>query len=139
MDFCIFCMAPLGAPAKFCPVCGKAQNYDCPENHLKPGTLLAGRYLIGAAIGAGGFGITYIARDTRLNAVVAVKEYYPNGFVNRNHTSSASVVSSTDPTDEAVFTKGRQRFLEEASILAAFSGVDGIVNVQDCFRENNTV
>ena len=101
--------------------------------------MLKGRYYIGAALGQGGFGITYAAYDTKADGKVAVKEYYPNGFVNRNHTSSASVVSSTDPTDEAVFTKGRQRFLEEASILAAFSGVDGIVNVQDCFRENNTV
>ena len=137
--YCCHCLHPVAGTEQTCPVCGKPVDDTVPFHHLPAGTMLKDRYYIGVALGQGGFGITYAACDTKTNGKVAVKEYYPNGFVNRNNTRSASVVSSTDPTDESVFTKGRQRFLEEASILAAFSGVDGIVNVQDCFRENNTV
>ena len=101
--------------------------------------MLKERYYIGIALGQGGFGITYAAFDTYLNRKVAVKEFYPNGFVNRNSNLSTTVISSGNPSDDVFFTKGRQRFLEEASVLAEFSAVDGVVNVEDCFRENNTV
>ena len=136
MNFCIHCMEPIGAGAAFCPACGKAQAYDCPENHLKPGTLLGGRFLLGAAIGAGGFGITYIARDTRLGNVVAVKEYYPNGVVNRSNTSTTNV--SVGAQQREIFQKGKQKFLDEARLLATLNDEPGVVDVRDYFEENNT-
>ena len=40
------------------------------------GTVLSGRYYIGKAVGSGGFGIIYKAFDLKLEAVVAVKEFY---------------------------------------------------------------
>ncbi|MBQ5969743.1 MAG: BMP family ABC transporter substrate-binding protein [Clostridia bacterium] len=136
MEYCIHCMAPLNGSAKFCPACGKPQAYECPENHLRPGTLLGGRYLVGAAIGAGGFGITYIARDTRLGNVVAVKEYYPNGLVNRSTTLTTNV--SVGSQQRGTFEKGKQKFLAEAQLLATLNDEPGVVDVRDFFEENNT-
>ena len=50
---------------------------------LRQRTILTNRYEIGMAIGFGGFGVIYHAWDVELGTQVAVKEYYPNGLVNR--------------------------------------------------------
>jgi serine/threonine protein kinase len=44
---------------------------------LPIGTELAGDYRIRQVLGAGGFGITYLAEETPLNRGVAIKEYFP--------------------------------------------------------------
>ena len=96
-----------------------------------------GRYLIGIALGEGGFGITYIARDLNLDVIVAVKEYYPFGYVNRNHTYSDAVsVSGMLPRGE--YEEGITKLMEEARTLARLSGLKGIVGVRDFFLYNNT-
>jgi hypothetical protein len=43
---------------------------------LPPGTRLDSRYTIESVIGAGGFGITYIARHDSLGRAFAIKEHF---------------------------------------------------------------
>ena len=137
MEYCIHCMAPLEGDGRFCPECGAPQAYHCPEHHLRPGTMLnGGRIMLGAAIGSGGFGITYIARDMRLEMPVAIKEFYPVGYVARSGTTSATVTSATTGND--FFERGKSKFLAEAKILATLNDEAGIVDVRDFFEENNT-
>lgn len=136
--YCDYCMNPLEKDDKECPFCGKETGLSVPSHHLLPGTILDKRYLIGGAIGEGGFGITYIGRDINLDIVVAIKEYYPNGNANRNNTISLEVKSMISSEKNEIFSKGRQRFLKEAQILAKFSNKNGIVSVRNCFEENNT-
>ena len=64
-----------------CPYCGYCEGTPPKElYHLYPGVgLYNNRYVIGTCIGFGGFGITYLALDTQLNAKVAIKEFMPNG------------------------------------------------------------
>ncbi len=138
MDYCVYCMAKTGENDTVCPVCGKSLQYECPVHHLLPGTLLNHKFMVGAAIGEGGFGITYIGRDINLDIKVAIKEYYPNGYANRNNTSSAGVTEPRTNDRKAFFDKGRKSFLNEARALAKFSGESGIVDVRDFFEENNT-
>ena len=52
--------------------CGRQYNADLPDMGLLPGTRV-GPYKIVAAIGAGGIGEVYKARDTRLKRDVAIK------------------------------------------------------------------
>ncbi len=47
------------------------------QHVLLPGTILD-RYKIIRVLGAGGFGITYLAEDTQLSMKVVIKEYFPN-------------------------------------------------------------
>ncbi len=66
-----------------CPYCNALFDKVVSKHQLKPGTILANRYVVGYALGEGGFGITYIGMDERLGMKVAIKEYYPTGMVTR--------------------------------------------------------
>ena len=94
------------------------------------------RYEIGMAIGFGGFGVIYHAWDIQLGTQVAVKEYYPNGLVNRVPGQESVVVYSGSRRDQ--FDYGKDRFLAEARTMAKFSQHANIVNVYDYFEANNT-
>ena len=138
MKYCSKCMNPIEETDVECPFCGSVINAEIPSHHLAPGTILNNKFLVGAALGEGGFGITYIGRDTKLDMKVAIKEYYPNGYVNRSNTISPAVNISPSGERKEFFDTGRERFLREAQILAKFSGSTGIVDVRDFFEENNT-
>lgn len=103
---------------------------------LPAGTLLGGVYRVEGALGKpGGFGITYLATDTRLEARVAVKEFFPRGLARRAH-DGLTVVPIT-PDDKDGFDHARQRFLDEARLLARFHH-PSIVRVRSFFEENGT-
>ena len=53
-------------------------------------------YLIGRLLGHGGFGLTYLAQDTNLNALVAIKEFLPQEFALRNANSEVIAKSEFD-------------------------------------------
>ena len=136
--YCNHCMAQLNETGEKCPVCGKENTGTIPAHHLLPGTILNEKFYVGEALGEGGFGITYIGRDIKLDMKVAIKEFYPNGYVNRSNTISPQVNDSVTEGRRDFFEKGRERFLKEAQILAKFSGEPGVVDVRDFFEENNT-
>ena len=138
MKYCVFCMRPMDINAHNCPHCGKVQSYSAPEYHLMPGTVIGGKIMLGAALGEGGFGITYIGRDINLDIRVAVKEYFPNGYANRSSAMSASVSISSSQERQEFYDKGKHRFVEEARTLAQFSEEPGVVGVRDYFECNNT-
>ncbi|MBP1538708.1 MAG: leucine-rich repeat domain-containing protein [Ruminococcus sp.] len=135
---CIFCMNEIPEGSDKCPHCAQSQNVTTPPHRLLPHTVLSGRYVVGAAKGEGGFGITYIGKDTRLDRIVAIKEFYPAGLVNRNTSASPEVTETADENGRNAFYKGRESFLTEAKTLAKFSGEMGIVHILDFFIENNT-
>ena len=138
MDYCMHCMNPIENNDSVCSFCGRKNDMEIPAHHLKPGTILNKKILVGRALGEGGFGITYIGRDIKLDIKVAIKEYYPNGYVNRSNTVSPEVTCSISEDRKAFFEKGCERFLKEAQILAKFAGEQGIVDVRDFFEENGT-
>lgn len=138
MTYCSFCMEPIQPTYKVCPHCGKPTSTEIPAHHLLPGTILNGKFLVGAALGEGGFGITYIGRDLTLDIKVAIKEFFPSGYVNRTGNASPNVTCSVSDERKDVFDKGRERFLREARILAKFSSEPGVVEVRDFFEANNT-
>ena len=120
-----------------CEICGHQFQPDENAHHLPAGTVLSEKYIIGRVIGEGGFGITYIGRDTNLDMVVAIKEYYPNGYVNRINSANYNI-TVTGKNNEEFFENGKKKFIREARILAKFSGNKSIVDVRDFFECNNT-
>lgn len=137
-NLCIHCMKEKHSADEICPFCGSdPKSADIPPYHLQPFSILAGKYLLGMAIGQGGFGITYIGMDLNLEMRVAIKEYYPNGCAVRNCSESNTVLSYSNSAQE-VFEKGREKFINEARLLAKCSNLSEIVSVKDFFRENHT-
>lgn len=133
---CYNCFTRLESPESSCPYCG----FDLAENEkkypvaLRAGTLLNNRYIVGRVLGQGGFGITYLALDTQLNARVAVKEFMPGEIATRIGTT-VSVMAETKAND---FAYGAERFQEEARTLAKFIGHPNIAGVSSYFDENDT-
>lgn len=138
-NLCINCMRERRNPDGVCEFCGfDVRTFELPHHHMRPFTILAGKYLIGNAIGEGGFGITYIGMDLNLEVRVAIKEYYPQGAAVRDCRTNDSTVWSYSKSTQVFFEEGREKFINEAKTIAKFRDVPEIVGVIDFFRENQT-
>lgn len=101
---------------------------------LRPGTILADDYRIERTLGAGGFGITYLAEEIPLARLVTIKEYFPVDFAARDPREDV-VPRSRD--SEGDYSWGLDRFLAEAQTLAKFTHPN-IVRVYRYFLARNT-
>ena len=134
---CYNCFQERETPEGPCPYCG----FDLEENEkkfptaLRAGTVLNHRYIVGRVLGQGGFGITYLALDTQLDAKVAIKEFMPGELATRVDGTTVSVMAESKTE---AFTYGAERFQEEARTLAKFIGHPNIAGVSSYFDENDT-
>ena len=135
---CLGCMEPYDRSYDVCPHCGYTEEQTgISLLHLSPGTILAGRYLIGRTLGYGGFGVTYIAFDNMLQRKVAIKEYLPSEYATRNYQDPNVVVENNEKRAQQ-FKAGKDRFLEEGKRLAEVGNIDNVVHMYDCFEANST-
>jgi len=85
-------------------------------NVLAPGFRIF-EYEIQRVIGEGGFGIVYLARDSHLERIVAIKEYMPSALASRQSDMSVAVKSERYAE---TFDAGLKSFINEARLLAQF-------------------
>lgn len=134
-NICIHCGMPLDENER-CPRCGATEWIDVSELELGRGYVLnKNRYQINRVLGSGGFGITYMAMDRTFKIVVAIKECFPRRIVTRNE-QTGEVIPKIGY--ELKFQQEKERFIQEARALAQLRTLHNIVDVQDCFEENNT-
>lgn len=133
-NVCLYCFGELKNGV--CSVCGRPDNVSAPPHHLPPRTLLHKRYLIAHAIGEGGFGITYSAWDIVSGEHVAIKEYFPGGYVTRDPRNMHIIINQKE--HHAASNRGLKRFIDEAKNLQALRSLVGIVEVKDFFSANST-
>lgn len=74
-------------------------------------------YEVLRVLGAGGFGITYLAFDHHLDGPVAIKEYFPANFATR---SAGRRVTASSNSRRDVFAWGLERFIAEARAIHRF-------------------
>ena len=81
MKICFGCFEQYDDSFDICPHCGYAEGTE-PElaTYMRPGAILKERYVIGRALGHGGFSVTYLAWDALLLHKVAIKEYLPSEY-----------------------------------------------------------
>ena len=134
---CLGCMQRYEDNQNKCPHCGYVRG-TAPEEayHIRPGTILSKRYLIGRVLGFGGFGVTYIGYDMTLDKVVAVKEYLPGEFATRMPHQTRLTVYPGEKQEQ--FSAGKEKFLDESRKMVRFQHVPEVVHVFDCFEENGT-
>ncbi|MBQ5951836.1 MAG: InlB B-repeat-containing protein [Lachnospiraceae bacterium] len=134
---CMGCMEMIENETVVCPHCGYAAGTPAEEAiHMEPGSFLHDRYIVGRVLGYGGFGVTYIGWDGRLEQKVAIKEYLPGEFSTRMPGRTQVTVFGGDKSEQ--FRDGMKKFVEEARHLAKFQNEPGIVKIFDAFEENDT-
>jgi serine/threonine protein kinase len=104
---------------------------------LPPGAVLNDQYVVGRMLGHGGFGITYLAWDRRLETRVAIKEFLPRDHAARSTMDGRSVAVYQGESEEH-FAYGLRKFLDEARNLARFAEHPSIVTVLSYFEANAT-
>ena len=102
-------------------------------DELLPGTpLLHGQYVIEEYLNSGGFGITYLAKDS-LHRHVVIKECFPSAFCRRSET----VVGVRSRAHASEFKSIVSLFVQEARNLARLKHPN-IVGVHQVFEDNDT-
>jgi serine/threonine protein kinase/N-acetylmuramoyl-L-alanine amidase len=103
---------------------------------LPAGTRLE-EFIIERVLGSGGFGITYLARDSRLGRKVVIKENLPAQFCWRDTTSLTVQPRQSSGEDADNFRYSLESFEKEAATLASLDH-SGIVKVLRSFEANGT-
>lgn len=98
-------------------------------------SLCHGRYSIINVLGQGGYGITYLAFDKQAGRYVAIKEFFPGIYCDRDYSTSQVRIGSAGA--EEFVQKLKVKFLKEARNLSNLDH-EGIVHVTDCFEANGT-
>lgn len=106
---------------------------DAVDEALPPGSkLLSEQYEIIRYLSSGGFGITYLARDS-LNRTVVIKECFPEAFCSRvNRTVRARTQNYIDDFRSIV-----RLFIREAHALSRLNH-PSVVGVHQVFEDNET-
>ena len=126
MKRCFGCFELIKDELEVCPFCGYIEGTPAEEAvHMNPGTVISGRYTIGKVLGYGGFGVTYIGWDNKLQQKVAIKEYLPSDFSTRMPGQTEISVMSGQSKEQ--FRSGLKKFIQEAKRLSLFQKEDGIV------------
>lgn len=136
-DRCPNCFMQMGE-GSVCHNCGN----DYLKNKKYAGVLpafseLNNRYVVGRVLGKGGFGVTYIAMDTALNKICAIKEYMPSEYSTRS-AGTKSIIPLSDDKSRMVFVHGRDKFVLEARNLIKLRSNPTVVDILDYFNQNNT-
>jgi len=135
-NLCLYCFSELDF-RRVCKNCSKEDDKTpSPPHHLPKRTILNKKYVIARSIGEGGFGITYLAYDLLFERPVAVKEYYPSGYVSRAPRTNDIILNLRENAPQ--FNRGLRRFIDEAKNLSSINKLDGIVSVLDFFPSNST-
>ncbi len=112
---------------------------DSHQNSYKPldsGTQLhQGKYRIISVLGHGGFGVAYLAEHIALRKQVAIKEFFPKTFCNRDENSTSINIGTSANCN--LVERFKAKFIKEARTIASLSH-PGIVKILDVFEENNT-
>ncbi|KJZ19156.1 protein kinase domain-containing protein [Loktanella sp. S4079] len=110
-----------------------ADDKDSFVDELKPGTkLMHGQYTIESFLNAGGFGITYLAKDS-LDRKIVIKECFPGAFCRR----SRYVVQARSRAHQNELKSIVRLFVQEARSLAKLNHPN-IVGVHQVFEDNET-
>lgn len=100
---------------------------------LPVGTDISG-YVVESVLGAGGFGITYRARNPVTGVTVAIKEFFPQGLATRQ----GMAVHLHADVNESSYETALRKFEQEAAKLTSRYRHPNIVRGVNFLKANNT-
>lgn len=136
MNLCPNCFSSKTKEQGTCSVCGFSESTYRDKRALPVGILLHERYVVGRVLGMGGFGITYVVYDQKTQQRLAIKEYFPAEWAMRVFQGNQIIPNSQ--SQENVYRRGKEVFLNEAKVLSKLRYVSSVVDVLDFFQENGT-
>ncbi len=134
-DFCLGCMSKIG-DQKVCPKCGYIEGAPQTLPALKPGTVLADRYVVGERQSENGEGMVYIGMDLKKDKKVTIREFFPTGLCTRNAGNDAVIIRENV---ESVYGDYLADFIEINRAVSKLSELPVIIHIRDLFECNNTV
>jgi serine/threonine protein kinase len=108
-----------------------------PSGQALPAGTRVEEFVIERVLGSGGFGITYLARDTSLGRQVVIKENLPVQFCFRDTHSLTVAPRHSQGEDAENFQWSLENFSKEAAMLASLDH-PGIVKVHRSFEAFGT-
>ena len=114
-----------------------SQGLDSPNINILalPEGYEFGGYRIERVLGAGGFGITYLAVETLIGRKLAIKEFLPTGIATRSQ--DGLTVRAITGENQEMYRWGIDRFRQEAKTLVAFQHPN-VVAIERFFEANGT-
>lgn len=97
--------------------------------------LQSGKYRIIRVLGQGGFGITYLAEHTMLDKLVAIKEFFPKEYCDRDENTSHLTIGTKNSIEIVDMLKAK--FIKEAKNISKLNHRN-IITIHDIFQENET-
>lgn len=94
-----------------------------------------GKYRIRRVLGQGGFGITYLAEHTMLDKMVAIKEFFPKEYCDRDENTSHLTIGTKNSVEIVEMLKAK--FIKEAKNISKLNHRN-IITIYDIFQENET-
>lgn len=139
-NYCYECMNVISEDIRVCTHCNAKVPYVSPSPRDCPaGTLLKKRYLLGKAIGRGGFGVTYIALDIKNGEKVCIKECNLKDRCMRDPANPSVLLSVNEDEALSDFLRYKKSFQEERKCLMQLRDIPQVVHCYDGFSCNNTV
>lgn len=132
-------MSEFQANLRECPNChARIPYYSTDARDCPAGTVLRNRYLIGKALGRGGFGVSYIAMDLGTRQRVCVKECNVKDRTYRDPYNPIVLLAKDDGESHEEFEKFKQSLLQEGESLVRLRCIPEVVHCLDSFEANNT-
>lgn len=133
---CSECMSDIPAGSAVCPVCHHSFANTNPPAALPVGTVLAGKYTLGAFMLHDGEGITYNAVDNVAHQLVTIKEFAPANLA-KGRAASGFILPADG--NEVLYKTTRMDYADMYRALISLAGTKGLQTVYDVREENNTV
>ncbi len=121
------------------PMSDMKENTETPADSrttLKPGTIVADRYMIESELGFGEYGKTYSAQDRATGSRVAFIEYFPVNAAKREPGGVSVYPLSSAKQDE--YENGRAEFISDANSLTHLGEYGYNAQILDRFERNGT-
>lgn len=132
---CIGCMKEID-DVRVCPYCGFDDETPISKDYLRPRTLLKDRYLVGKPLRYNGEGVSYIGYDLSIDAVVEIREYFPDQLCTRSDDGSQELVINQGC--ETQFKALLIDFMELNETLIKMRTLTSLEQTYEVFEENNT-